>query len=85
MASFTPVDVVRLAPVSRRRVPDEDLHPVVNTLTIRLASAEPMLRADLPMSISDVNLRCQSRPPLLHRVHDGRGLRGPLAFPGGAL
>jgi len=56
MASFTPVDVVRLAPVSRRRVPDQDLHPVVNTLTIRLASAEPMLRADLPMSISDVNL-----------------------------
>ena len=42
MASFTPVDVVPLAPVSRRRAPAEDLHPVVN--------------ADLPMSISDVNL-----------------------------
>jgi len=26
MASFTPVDVVRLAPVFRHRVPDEDLH-----------------------------------------------------------
>jgi len=52
MASFTPVDVVRLAPVFRHRVPDEDLHLVVDTLPIQLAPAEPILRAGLPDVIS---------------------------------
>ena len=61
MASFTPVDVVRLAAVSRLRVSDEDLQPVADALIIHLASAEPMLRADPP--------RCQSRSRLPHRVH----------------
>jgi len=73
MASFTPVDVVRLAPFSRRRVPDEDLHPVVDTFTIRLVSAEPMLRAGLP----DVLKKALAATVV--------ACGGPLAFPGGAL
>jgi hypothetical protein len=97
MASFTPVDVVRLAAVSRLRVLDEDLQPVAD---IHLASAEPMLRADLP----DVNLApvvhigfiTKAKKPSINDYLDvagpeesprrhSRGLRGPLAFPGGAL
>ena len=100
MASFTPVDVVRLAAVSRLRVSDEDRQPVADALIIHLASAEPMLRADPP----DVNLApvfhigfiTKAKKPSINdylgvagpeessRRH-GRGLRGPLAFPGGAL
>jgi len=78
MASFTPVDVVRLAAVSRLRVLDEDLLPVAD---IHLASAEPMLRADL-LSINDyLGVAGREESPRRH----GRGLRGTLAFPGGAL
>jgi hypothetical protein len=51
MASFTPVDVVRLAAVSRLRIPNENVQPVADAITTHLASAEPMLRADQP----DVN------------------------------
>jgi hypothetical protein len=100
MASFTPVDVVRLAAVSRLRVPDEDLQPVADALTIHLASVEPMLRADLSdvnpapvfyigfitkakkLSINDyLGVAGPEESPRRH----GRGPRGLLAFPGGAL
>ena len=100
MASFTPVDVVRLAAVFRHRVPDEDLHLVVDTLPIHLVSTEPILRAGLP----DVNLTpvfctgfiTKAKKPSINDCLDaagpeesprrhGRGLRGLAAFLGGAL
>jgi hypothetical protein len=100
MASFTPVDVVRLAAGSRLRVPDEDLQPVADALTIHLASAAPILRVELSdvnsapvyyigfitkvkkLSINDhLDLAGPEERPRGH----GRGLRGLLAFPGGAL
>jgi hypothetical protein len=100
MASFTPVDVVRLAAGSPLRVPDQDLQPVADALTIHLASAAPILRVDL----SDVNsapvfsigLITKAKklsindhldlagPEERPRGHR-RGLQGLLAFPGGAL
>ena len=58
MASFTPVDVVRLAAVSRLRVSDEDLQPVADALIIHLASAE--MSISLPSSTSGSSPRRRS-------------------------
>jgi hypothetical protein len=100
MASFSPVDVVRLAAGSRLRVPDVDLQPVADALTIHLACAEPKLRADLPdvnpapvfyigfitnARKLDINDHLDVAGPEEGPRRHGRGLRGLLAFPGGAL
>ncbi len=60
MASFTPVDVVRLAPVFRHRVPDEDLH-----LGSILSPSTSFPRNRYCERASPMS----SHPRLLHRVH----------------
>jgi len=100
MALFTPVNVVRLAAVSRLRVPDEGLQPVANALATHLASVEPTLRAGSPdvnpapvfsiefiskaKKLSIGNYLGVAGPEDCPRRHAG-GLRGLLPFPGGAL